>query len=55
LSFSTQEIGDNNSVQSNSAEKKPSNEDGNSRSKKSNILWTFIGLQIALFLAALDG
>ncbi|CEG79860.1 hypothetical protein RMATCC62417_14275 [Rhizopus microsporus] len=54
-SFSTQAVDDNNSIQSNLAEQKPNDEDSNSRSKKSNVLWTFIGLQIALFLAALDG
>ncbi|CEI89578.1 hypothetical protein RMCBS344292_03930 [Rhizopus microsporus] len=54
-SFSTQAVDDNNSIQSNSEEKKSNNEENNSRSKKSNVLWTFIGLQIALFLAALDG
>ncbi|ORE10645.1 MFS general substrate transporter [Rhizopus microsporus var. microsporus] len=53
--FSTQAVDENNSIQSNSAEKNPNDEDSNSISKKSNILWTFIGLQIALFLAALDG
>ncbi|CEJ01555.1 hypothetical protein RMCBS344292_15578 [Rhizopus microsporus] len=54
-SLSTQAVDDNKSIQSNSVEQKPNDEDNNSRSKKSNVLWTFIGLQIALFLAALDG
>ncbi|CEG62906.1 hypothetical protein RMATCC62417_00146 [Rhizopus microsporus] len=54
-SLSTQAVDDNKSIRSNSVEQKPNDEDNNSRSKKSNVFWTFIGLQIALFLAALDG